>query len=104
MALTVAVLLPLALLGLLVAGYRIVSGLPSVAYARAVQRLQRTADELESAYQVRRNTLEAYRELDRWQRFPGGPTAPDGTGSGGVPLAPTGTDSGPDRDGPRRPP
>lgn len=106
MALILMVLVVFAALTLLVAGLRIVSGLPSVAYARAVQRLQRTVDELESAYQVRRSTLEGHQELARWQRLrAAGGTAPDRAGSGGVPRAASGAGGGePDLDGLHPPP
>ena len=68
MALIIALALIVAL-GLLATGYRLVSGLPSVSYPRAVQALQRTVDELETTYQLRLNTLQAHQELARWQRF-----------------------------------
>jgi hypothetical protein len=68
-ALIIAVLALVVAVGLMAAGYGIVSGLPSVSYPRAVQRLQLTVDELESTYQLRLNTLEGHQELARWQRL-----------------------------------
>ncbi|MFL6115370.1 MAG: hypothetical protein ACJ786_29095 [Catenulispora sp.] len=103
MALTLAVLLPLIVLALLAAGYRIVSGLPSVAYERAIRRLQGTVDELESAYQMRWSTLQAHRELAGWQRVAAGGSAPLPRGPGGMPLAATCTD-GESEPGSLRPP
>jgi hypothetical protein len=67
MALIIAGLALAAAVGLLAAGYRIVSGLPSVSYPRAVQRLQHTVDELEATYQLRLHTMEGHRELAHWQ-------------------------------------
>ena len=71
MALIIVALALVVAVGLLAAGYRVVSGLPSVSYPRAVQQLQRTVDELETTYQLRLNTLQAHEEVARWQRFNG---------------------------------
>lgn len=72
---TIVLLLLFGLVAVLV-GCRLLSRLPADHSQRAVERLQRTADQLELDYRTRQATLDAQDEVTRWQRSPGDPAEP----------------------------